>query len=59
MSAKTATKSPIATVTLTFVKETPGTYQFKDATAGSPIPVLYVKKDHFDSQPAQITVTVV
>lgn len=61
--AKTATPAAPATlteVTMTFDKETPGTVRYADATDGSVLPILYLRKDAFTggTYPATITVKV-
>jgi hypothetical protein len=57
MAAKAAVKTPIATVAMTLDRETKNTYRFAADSEDAPIQTLYVNREHFDSEPRSITVT--
>lgn len=45
-------------VTLTFERETKNTFRFRNEDEGSPIGLLYIRRDAFDSEDAPDTVKV-
>lgn len=44
-------------IEMTKVKETKNTYAFQAKDESSPIPTVYVRKDAFDGEPSEITLT--